>query len=41
MTRFINVELKSDSDSELDSEKVGKNVDNELMIKLESGSDSE
>ena len=41
MSRFINVELKSDSDSELDSEKVGKNVDNELMIKLESGSDSE
>ena len=41
MSRFINVERKSDSDSELDSEKVGKNVDNELMIKLESGSDSE
>ena len=41
MSRFINVELKSDSDSELDSEKVGKKVDNELMIKLESGSDSE
>ena len=39
MSRFINIELKSDSD--LDSEKVGTKVDNELMVKLESGSDSE
>ena len=37
MSRFINTELKSDSESsDSDSEK----VDNELM-KLESGSDSE
>ena len=35
------VGLKSDSDSDLDSEKVGTKVDNELMTKLESGSDSE
>ena len=45
MTRFINTELKSDSessDSDLDSEKVGSKFDNELMAKLEkSGSDSE
>ena len=43
MSRFINTELKSDSDSDsdLDSEKVGTQVDNELMTKLESGSDSE
>ena len=40
MSRFINIELKSDSDS--DSEKVGAKVDNELMAKLEkSDSDSE
>ena len=40
MFRFINTELKSDSD--LDSEKIGVKVDNELMTKLEkSGSDSE
>ena len=42
MSRFINLELKSDSvssDSDLDSEKVGSNVDNKLMAKLESGSD--
>ena len=38
-SRSINIELKSDSD--LDSEKVGTKVDNELMTKLESGSDSE
>ena len=38
-SRFINIELKSDSD--LDSEKVGTKVDNELMTKLESGFDSE
>ena len=45
MSRFINLELKSDSvssDSDLDSEKVGSKFDNELMAKLEkSGSDSE
>ena len=38
MSRFKNIELKSDSDSDLDSEKV--KVDNELMTKLEPGSDS-
>ena len=37
MSRFINTKLKSDSESsDSDSEK----VDNELMTKLESGSDS-
>ena len=45
MSRFINTELKSNSDSDssdLDSEKVGSDFDNELMAKLEkSGSDSE
>ena len=42
MSRFINIELKSDSDSDLDSEKVGTKVDNELITKLEkSDSDSE
>ena len=44
MSRFINTELKSDSDSDssdLDSEKMGTKVDNELMAKLGSGSDSE
>ena len=45
MSRFINTELKSDSessDSDLESEKVGSKFDNELMAKLEkSGSDSE
>ena len=45
MPRFINTELKSDSessDSDLDSEKIGARVENELMAKLEkSGSDSE
>ena len=45
MSRFINTELKSDSessDSDLDSEKIGAKVDNELMAKLEkSDSDSE
>ena len=40
MSRFINTELKSDSD--LDSEKVRAKFDNELMAKLEkSGSDSQ
>ena len=38
MSKFINTELKSDSESsDLDSEK----ADNELIKKLESGSDSE
>ena len=43
MSKFINTELKSDSDSDsdLDSEKVGASVDNKLMAKLESGFDSE
>ena len=45
MSRFINTELMSDSDSsdsELDSEKIGAKVDNELMAKLEKfRSDSE
>ena len=45
MSKFINTELKSDSessDSDLDSEKIGAKVDNELMTKLKtSGCDSE
>ena len=41
MSRFINTELKSDSDSELDSEEEESKFDAELMAKLESGSDSE
>ena len=45
MSRFINTELKSDSqssDSALDLEKIGARVDNKLMVKLEkSDSDSE
>ena len=45
MSRFINTELKSDSESsdlEPDSEKIGTKFDAELMAKLEkSGSDSE
>ena len=41
LSKFINTELKSDSNSDLDSEKIGANVDNKLMAKLESGSDSE
>ena len=44
MSRFINTELKSDSessDSDLDSEKIGSKFDAELMTKLKSGSDSE
>ena len=42
MSRFINTELKSDSDSysELDSEEESK-FDAEIMAKLESGPDSE
>ena len=41
MSRFINTELKPDSESS-DSEKIGAKVDNELMTKLEkSVSDSE
>ena len=41
MSRFINTESKSDSessDSDLESEKIGSKVDNKLMAKLESGS---
>ena len=45
MSRFINTELRSDSessDSDLDSEKVRSKFDAELMAELEkSGSDSE
>ena len=45
MSRFINTELKSDSESkhsDLDSEKVRSKFDAELMAKLEkSGSHSE
>ena len=45
MSRFINTELRSDSESsdpDLDSEKVGSKFDGELMAKLKkSGSDSE
>ena len=45
MSSSINTELKLDSessDSDLESEKVGSKVDNELMTKLEkSDSDSE
>ena len=41
MSRFINTELKSDSDSDLDSEKVGSKFNAELMTKLESDFDSE
>ena len=44
MSRFINTELKSDSDSDssdLDSEKIGAKFDTKLMIKLESDFDSE
>ena len=40
MSRFINTELKSDSDSELDSEEESK-FNAELLAKLESGPDSE
>ena len=40
MSRFINTELKSDSDSEPDSEVESKS-DAELMAKLKSDSDSE
>ena len=44
MSRFINTELKPDSDShsDLDSQKIGSKFDAELWAKLEkSGSDSE
>ena len=42
MPKFINNELKSESESDLDSEKIGAKVNNTLMAKLEkSGSDSE
>ena len=40
ISRFINNELKSDSDSKSDSEAESKS-DTELMTKLESNSDSE
>ena len=44
MSRFINTEIKSDSessDSDLDSEKLGSKFDAELMTKFESGADFE
>ena len=42
MCRFMNTELKSDSDSELDSgSEVESKFDTELMAKLKSDSDSE
>ena len=45
MSRFINTELKLDSDSELDSdldsEKVVSKFDAKFMAKLESGPDPE
>ena len=43
MSRFINTELKSDSDSdsELDSKDEESKFDAELTAKLESGPDSE
>ena len=44
MSRFINTELKSDSespDSDLESEKIGSKLDYESMAKLESGSDND
>ena len=44
MSSLINTELKLDSessDSDLESEKVGSKVDNELMAKLESDSDND
>ena len=44
MSRFINTERKSDSesaDSDLGSKKIEPKVDNELMTKLESGSDND
>ena len=40
MSKFTNTELKSDSDSELDSKKESR-FDAELMTKLKSGSDSQ
>ena len=41
MSKVINTELKSDSDTELDSEEEESKFDAELMAKLESGPDSE
>ena len=41
MPKFINIELKSDSDSELYSEEEESKFNAELMAKLESGPDSE
>ena len=41
MSRFINTKLKSDSDSELDSQEEESKFDAGLMAKLKSGSNSE
>ena len=41
MSKFINTEVKSDSDLDLDSEKIGSKFQAKLMAKLESGPDSE
>ena len=41
ISKFINTELKSDSNSELDSGEEESKFDAELMAKLESGPDSE
>ena len=44
ITRFINTELRSDSNSNssgLDSEKVGSKSDNQLMAKLQSDPDND
>ena len=41
MSRLINTELISDSDTDLDSEKVRSKFDTKLMIKLESCSDND
>ena len=44
ITRFINTELRSDSNSnssDLDSEKVGSKSDNQLMAKLQSDPDND
>ena len=41
MSRFINTEVKSDSDLDLDWEKIGAKFGAKLMAKLESGSDND
>ena len=41
MSRLINTELISGSDTDLDSEKVRSKFDTKLMIKLESCSDND